>query len=82
MTDKQIIRELAKKYMEHALSDKQQAANRRMQDTNDLKMVRPPVLINEIPWHQMDIDGALIILLDRETLTERVLPELAQKHFP
>lgn len=60
MTDKQVIRELAKKYMEHALSDKQQAANRRMQDTNDLKMVRPPVLINEIPWHQMDIDGELV----------------------
>ena len=60
MTDKQIIRELAKKYMEHALSDKQRAANQRMLDTNDLKLVRPPVLINEIPWHQMDIDGELI----------------------
>src|SRR5690606_23139652 len=30
----------------------------------------------------IDIDGALIILLDRATLTERVIPELAQKHFP
>ena len=60
MTDKQIIRELAKKYMEHALSEKQRAANQRMLDTNDLKLVRPPVLINEIPWHQMDIDGELV----------------------
>ena len=30
----------------------------------------------------MDIDGALVILLNRATLTDRVLPELAQKHFP
>lgn len=60
MTDKQIIRELAKQYMEHALSDRQRSVHQRMQDTNDLKIVRPPVLINEIPWHQMDIDGELV----------------------
>ena len=59
MTDQQIIRELAKAYMEHACSDTQQAAHRRMLDTNDLKIVRPPLLMDEIPWHQIDIDGAL-----------------------
>lgn len=62
MTDKQIIRELAKRYMEQANSEKQLAANKRMQDTNDLKLVRPPVLVNEIPWYQMDIDGELVCL--------------------
>jgi hypothetical protein len=31
-----------------------------MRDTNDLKLVRPPVLIDEIPWYQMDIDGDLV----------------------
>ena len=41
MTDKQIVRELAKRYMELATSPKQLAANQRMQDTNDLKLVRP-----------------------------------------
>lgn len=60
MTDKQIIRELAKKYMELACSPEQQEMNARMQATNDLKIVRPPVLIDEIPWYQMDIDGELI----------------------
>ena len=30
----------------------------------------------------MDVDGALVILLDRATLTERMLPELVQKYFP
>lgn len=60
MTDKQIIRELAKRYMELATSEKQRKAKQRMRDTNDLKLVRPPVLIDEIPWYQMDIDGDLV----------------------
>ena len=57
--DKSIIRELAKKYMAEALSEKQLDMNRRMQATNDLKIVRPIVLMDEIPWYQMDIDGEL-----------------------
>ena len=56
MTDKQIIRELAKQYMELATSEKQRKANQRMKDTNDLKIVRPPVLIDEIPWHELACD--------------------------
>ena len=60
MTDKQIIRELAKRSMEQATSERQLAVNKRMQDTNDLKLVRPPVMLNEIPWYQMDIDGDLV----------------------
>ena len=57
--DKSIIRELAKKYMQEALSEKQLEMNKRMQATNDLKIVRPIVLMDEIPWYQMDIDGEL-----------------------
>ncbi len=57
--DKEIIRELAKRYMELASSDKQKKAFKRMQDTNDLKLVRPPVLMDEIPWYQMNIDNKL-----------------------
>ena len=60
--DVALIRELAKKYMEIALSDRQQNANRRMRDTNDLKIVRPPVLMNEIPWYQMNMDNELTCL--------------------
>jgi len=62
MTDKQIVRELAKQYMALACSEEQLAANRRMRDTNDRKLVRPPVTIDEIPWYQMDIDGDLTCL--------------------
>jgi len=62
VNDKQIIRELAKAYMQMACSEKQQKMNQRMLDTNDLKIVRPPLLIDEIPWYQMDIDHELTCL--------------------
>lgn len=62
MTDREIIRELAKKYMELACSPEQADTNARIRATNDLKQVRPPVFLEEIPWYQMDIDGALTCL--------------------
>ncbi len=65
--DKEIIRELAKRYMELATDEKQRKMNERMKATNDLKLVRPPVLIDEIPWYQMDIDGELTCLCEDPT---------------
>lgn len=64
--DKLIVRELAKKYMELATDEKQLKTNQRMKDSNDLKLVRPPVLMDEIPWYQMDIDGELTCLCEDE----------------
>ena len=63
-SERQIIRELAKKYIELANSDEQLRANRRMKDSNDLKIVRPPVLIDEIPWHELTGDPDLICLCE------------------
>lgn len=57
--EKNILRELAKKYAEIAALDIQQENMKRMRDNNDLKPGRPPVLIDEVPWHEMDIDGQL-----------------------
>ena len=62
--DKIIIRELAKQYMQLATSEKQKKMFARMQETNDLKLVRPPVLIDEIQWGQMNIDGELTCLCE------------------
>lgn len=62
--DQEIVRELARQYMQIATSEKQERANRRMLDTNDLKLVRPPVLMDEIPWYQLDIDGELTCLCE------------------
>ena len=65
--DKDIIRELAKRYMEYATDDKQRKMNERMLATNDLKIVRPPVLLDEIPWFEMDIDNELTCLCEDRT---------------
>ena len=65
--DKEIVRELAKRCMELATDEKQQKMNKRMLDTNDLKVVRPPVLIDEIPWYQMNLDDELTLLCEDPT---------------
>ncbi len=62
--DKSIVRELAKKYMSAVTTDKQAEMIQRARDTNDLKLVRPPVILDEIPWYQMDIDGELTCLCE------------------
>ena len=59
MKEISVIRELAKQYMEIAMSDRHVRMRARFRDTNDLKLVRPPVLIDEIPWHEMNFEGAL-----------------------
>ena len=64
--DKLIVRELAKKYMEAVNTEKQVKMYQRFKDTNDLKLVRPPVLLDEIPWYQMDIDGELTCICEDE----------------
>jgi hypothetical protein len=63
-----IIRELAKRYMEIAVSDKHVKMRQRFCDTNDLKIVRPPVCMDEIPWHEMNYEGALDCLCEDERL--------------
>ncbi len=62
--EKSIVRELAKRYMEAVCTEKQEKMVQRFRDTNDLKLVRPPVVIAEIPWYQMDMDGELTCLCE------------------
>ena len=45
--------------MEIAMSDKHVRMRQRFRDSNDLKIVRPPVIIEEIPWHGMNFEGEL-----------------------
>lgn len=70
MKDKQIIRELAKQYMQMACSEKQQKMNQRMKANNDLVVGRPPVLIDEIPWYQINIDDELTCVCQDERTRE------------
>lgn len=53
------LRRLARRYAEIAALDTQAQRRERMRDNNDLNPGRPPVLIDEVPWHEMDIDGKL-----------------------
>ena len=64
--DKYVVRELAKRYLELTSSEKQSKMRQRQIDTNDLKCVRPPLLISEIPWFQIDIDGELTCVCENE----------------
>lgn len=66
--DRTIVRELAKRYMEIAVSERHVKMRRRFRDNNDLKLVRPPLLIDEVPWQQMNIDGALDCLCESDEL--------------
>lgn len=62
--DKGVVRELAKRYLELVTSEKQIEMVNRARATNDLEIVRPPVILGEIPWYQMDIDGELSLLCE------------------
>ena len=46
--DQSIVRELAKTYMSLVCTEQQERMTRRFRDTNDLKLVRPPVILDEI----------------------------------
>ena len=57
--DRAIVRELAKKYMALVCTEKQEKMTDRFRATNDLKLVRPPVILDEIPWYQMNMNDEL-----------------------
>lgn len=60
--DEIILRKLAREYMEAAM-DQRNWENRILHTAvNDLKMIRPVVLINEIPFHELNFDGSLTLL--------------------
>jgi len=57
--DKIILRELAKRYAEIAQNPINTERRNRGCDINDLIPRRPMVWVDEIPWHEMDIDNKL-----------------------
>ena len=60
-TDNQILRALAREYYE--LSKEERNTERRKLHTavNDLKMIRPVVMIDELPWNEMNINDELTV---------------------
>lgn len=57
--DREILRKLAKQYMEYASSPQQTENIRLWRAVNDLRPARPVLIHSEIPWHEMDVDGEL-----------------------
>ena len=60
-TDRDILRELVSQYAEFAYSAKNAEKLRLHRAVNDLSMIRPIVLIDEIPWHEMELEQELTL---------------------
>lgn len=84
--DEIILRKLAREYA-IAAADERNWENRRLHTAvNDLKMIRPVVLISEIPFHELNFDGSLTLQCQDPVLRsaeEFLKKQLFQwKYFP
>lgn len=68
--EKQLLQELAKQYAELSALEINRERRLRCQRINDCMEDRPPVWIDEIPWHEMNIDGQLDLLCQDEFARE------------
>ncbi len=59
--DRDILRELASQVAEIAALPIQQEKITLWKALNDLKPVRPMVMLGDIPWHEMGVDGELTV---------------------
>ncbi len=59
--DRAVLRELASEVAEIAALPVQRETIAAWKALNGLKPVRPMVLIDQIPWHEMDVDGELTL---------------------
>lgn len=62
--DKEIIRRLATQYAEIASLDIHKETIQNWKRLNSLKPVKPMVLIDQIPWHEMNINNELTLQCD------------------
>jgi len=83
---RQSLRELAYQYYEAAMSPINMQRMVLHRAVNDLKMQRPVVLIDEIPWHEINFDGSLTVHASDPILwkvEDFLRKKLFQwKHFP
>lgn len=68
--DKAVLRELGKSLAEIAASDENERNAALWRDLNDRKMTRPAVYINEICWHEMNVDDELTLTTTHPMATE------------
>ena len=86
MSDREIIRELARQYAEIAAQDIQRERADMYRALNRLELVRPVVLIDELPWNQLAISETLreVCQGERERRVERYFRQelYRSRHFP
>ena len=68
--EREILRELARRYMELANLDINEARRKRCADINNLKSARPVIWIDEIPWHEINGTGELDLFCEDAFLRE------------
>ncbi len=58
------VRELARQYMDIAQSELHVRMRRRFHESNDLKIVRPPLVLEELPWNEFRDEPELACLCE------------------
>lgn len=59
--DQAVLRSLAGKYRIYAESEHNAQRAKLHKASNDLQMIRPVVLIDELPWHEMELEDELTL---------------------
>ncbi len=62
--DRETLRTLAARYMEYALSDKNNEKRELWRALNHLNMQKPMVAIDQMPWNELDVDGSLVCTVE------------------
>jgi len=65
-----ILRELGSQKAEIAANPIQGENIELWRQVNDINMAKPPIYINEIPWHEMNVDGELNLLTEHSFCRE------------
>jgi len=68
--DRKIVRDLAAKYFREANSDENRSKVALHKGVNDLKMIRPIVLVNELPLHEFNTEGELTLYCEDPLMRE------------
>jgi len=83
--DRKIVRALAAKYKHEAFSDENFSKVALHKGVNDLKMIRPVVLVNELPVHEFNADGEMDLHCEDNMMKEMEhffrLQLYRKKHF-
>ena len=62
--DRETLRTLAARYMTYALSEKNIEKRELWRALNRLQMQRPVISIEQLPWHELDVDGSLVCTVE------------------